>query len=93
MSPYKVVDNPEQNRFEVETASGKATANYHLRDGVINFTSTEVPYDERGKGIASQLARAALDAARARRLRVIPTCPYMAAFIQRHNEYDDLLEK
>lgn len=91
MTAPRVVDNPAASRFELETPSGLAQVHYHLNDGVINFTHTEVPAAEQGKGVASQLARGALDIVRARGLRVIATCPYMAAFIKRHAEYQDLL--
>ncbi len=90
MNTSNVVDNPAKNRFELETPSGQAQVHYKLSEGVINFTHTEVPAAERGQGVASQLARGALDNVRARGLRVIATCPYMAAFIKRHPEYQDL---
>ena len=92
MNTSNVVDNPAKTRFELETPSGLAEAHYKLRDGVINFTHTEVPSAERGQGVASQLARGALDQVRERGLRVVATCPYMAAFIKRHSEYHDLLD-
>ena len=86
-----VSDNKAQNRFEVETPNGLAFVNYRLRGDIITFTHTEVPLADRGHGIAEQLARAALDNARERKLRVVASCAYIAAFVKRHTEYQDLL--
>jgi len=53
----------------------------------ITFTHTEVPEELEGQGIASQLARFALEDARACGLAVIPLCPFINAYIRRHQEY------
>jgi hypothetical protein len=44
-----------------------------------------------GKGLAAKLTRTALDFARAHRLRVVPLCPYVSAYIRRHSEVQDLV--
>ena len=44
-----------------------------------------------GQGIGGTLARAALDFARAEKLKVVPMCQFIAAFIKRHHEYRDLV--
>ena len=88
-----VRDNPERKRFEIDLGDGSfAFAEYTLPAGKIIFTHTEVPQAHEGKGIASVLIRAALAAARERGLKVIPICPFVAAYIQRHPEEQDLLE-
>lgn len=46
-----------------------------------------------GQGLAGQLARRALDDARAEGLRVVPLCPYVAGFIAKHPEYQDLVDQ
>jgi hypothetical protein len=57
---------------------------------VISFIHTEVPKALAGKGIGSRLARHVLEAARAEGLKVVPVCPFIAAWMKRHPEYDDL---
>jgi uncharacterized protein len=57
---------------------------------VIEFIHTEVPGALSGRGVGTRLARHVLDAARAKGLKVIPTCPFIAAWMKRHPEYDDL---
>lgn len=54
-------------------------------------THTYVPPELRGRGLAEQLARAALDEARRRHWRVVPACSYVEVFLQRHPEFGDIV--
>jgi uncharacterized protein len=58
---------------------------------VIDLLHTEVDDRFQGAGLAGKLARASLDAARARHLRVLPTCPYIRSWIRKHPDYADLV--
>jgi predicted GNAT family acetyltransferase len=90
---YAIVDNPQKHRYEADLGDGSfAIAQYRLEPGVITFTHTEVPAAHEGQGIGSALIRFALASARDRGLRVIPVCPFFAAFFKRHAEEQDLLE-
>jgi uncharacterized protein len=89
---WLVVDNPERRRFEIDLGGAMAIAEYTLPAGIIMFTHTEVPPEHEGKGIGTALIRAGLAAARERGLKVIPICPFFAAYIQRHAEEKDLLD-
>lgn len=89
---WTVRDNPERRRFEVDLGDSMAIAEYTLPKGIIMFTHTEVPPEHEGKGIGSALIRASLKAARERGLKVIPICPFFAAYIQKHAEEQDLLD-
>ena len=64
---------------------------YGLASAVMTITHTEVPAEVGGRGIASALVRAALDAARAEGWKVVPACSYAAVWMQKHPEYRDLL--
>ena len=86
-----VVQNKEKSRFELEVEGYTAIAAYTLAGDVITFTHTEVPKELGGKGVGSQLAKGALDGVRAQKLRVIPRCPFIKAYIEKHAEYQDLL--
>ena len=91
--PLLVRDNPERHRFEIDLGDGTfAIAEYTLRPGKILFTHTEVPEAHGGKGFGTTLIRFALDAARERGLKVIPICPFFAAYMQKHGEVQDLLD-
>jgi uncharacterized protein len=87
-----VADNPAANRYEV-SVDGKVVgfSAYVLRPDRVIFTHTEVDPALEGRGIGSRLARGALDDARTRGLRVTPRCPFIAAYVRRHPEYEDLV--
>jgi uncharacterized protein len=88
-----VRNNEAANRFELEAEGRTAVSEYHRRNGTIVFTHTEVPLQLEGKGIGNALAKSALDYARSEGLRVVPRCRFIAAFIKRHPEYQDLVEE
>ena len=88
-----ILDNTARHRFEAAVGDHVAVVGYARHGDAIIFTHTEVPDALRGQGVGDALARAALDSARARKLRVVPLCPFIGAFIRRHTEYQDLLEK
>jgi predicted GNAT family acetyltransferase len=86
-------DNPDKHRFEADLGDGRfAIAQYRLIDGVIVFTHTEVPPQHEGHGIGSALIRFALNSARERGLKVVPICPFFAAYFSSHSEEQDLLD-
>jgi predicted GNAT family acetyltransferase len=88
-----VVNNVAGHRYEAwlgEVLAG--FSQYRLDDDVITFIHTQVADAFEGKGVASTLIRAALDDVRAEgSRRVRPLCPFVRAFIQRHEDYQDLL--
>ncbi len=86
-----VLDNAALSRFELPAEGTAALAYYRLADGVITFTHTETPPQLRRRGFASRLVHDALGAARARGLRVVPRCSFVANYIAQHPEFGDLL--
>jgi uncharacterized protein len=87
----EVTQNTTLSRFELETDGHIATAYYEQKGGVITFLHTEVPPELGGRGVGSQLAKGALDWVRALGLKVVAQCPFVAAYIGKHPEYQDLL--
>ena len=80
------------NRFELQMGDSTAVLQYSVQDGTIFFTHTQVPTELEGKGIGSLLVRAGLDFARNNAYRVVPVCWFVAGYIERHTEYQDLLK-
>ena len=87
-----VVDAPEASRYELRL-DGRliGLAAYRRQDGVIAFTHTEIDEACEGHGLGSRLAAAALDDARRQGLDVVPLCPFIAHYIDRHPEYEKLV--
>ncbi len=88
----QVIDNPERSRFELEEQGLVAFADYRLHGDRLSIPHVEAPPALRGTGAAGRLMTGVLDIARERGLKVVPLCPYAAAFIQRHPEYQDLVD-
>lgn len=91
--PTTVRNNPERHRYEITVDDALAgIAGYRLEPGVVVFTHTEIDSAYKGQGLGSQLARAALDDVRASGLRLVPECPFIASYLERHPEYADLVD-
>ena len=90
---YAIRDNPQKHRFEADLGDGSlAIAEYNLLHGKIVFTHTEVPPAHEDQGIGTALIRFGLRSARERGLQVIPICPFLAAYIKKNAEEQDLLD-
>lgn len=65
--------------------------NTRLRGNRVIFTHTQVEPAHEGEGLGSVLAESALDDVRRRGLMAVPLCPFIAAYIERHPDYADLV--
>jgi predicted GNAT family acetyltransferase len=88
---FHVMHDEAKQQFELVAEGHKSLLTYHRVPGVISFDHTEVSPQLAGQGIAAKMTRSALDFARAEKLRVVPACSYVAAFIRKNAEYQDLL--
>jgi predicted GNAT family acetyltransferase len=88
----KVDDNPARHRYEI-TADGELAGFtvYELRPDVIAFMHTEIGDEFGGRGLGSILIRCTLDDVRTRGLAVLPYCPFVRSWLERHNDYVDLV--
>jgi uncharacterized protein len=92
VSEFPVVDNPAAERFEIRAADKLAGFTlYKRRRGLIAFIHTEVEPEFEGHGVASRLISSALDTARSEGLVVLPFCPFVRGYIEKHHEYLDLV--
>lgn len=91
MQASQVVDNPAKNQIELMVDGLLSVIEYRRQQGMIYFLHTRVPPALEGRGIASQMAKFALDAARDRGDKVVPLCPFVSAYINRHSEYQSLV--
>lgn len=88
---YHVTHNEGESRFEISLEGKTALVDYRKKDNVIIVTHTEVPAEFEGRGIAAALTKCLLDYARLNNLQVLPLCSYTKAYLQRHNEYADIV--
>jgi predicted GNAT family acetyltransferase len=86
-----VVDNKAQHRFELAVEGGLAFANYRPTPQAVIITHTETPRALRGRGIASDLVRGALELILADGHKVIAGCSFVADYLRKHPEYSDLV--
>ncbi len=86
-----VGDNRKAERYEITVDGERAGfVTYRLSPGVITFLHTETDPARQRRGLGSRLVRDALDDARGRGLTVRAVCPFVAWFIQTHEDYQDL---
>ena len=89
--PFAIRHEPGARRFVADIEGQAAYITYRERDGlVLELDHTYVPKALRGGGMASALTAHALDYARERGSRVVPSCPFVAAYMRRHPEYRGL---
>ncbi len=89
----EVIHNPAENRFEAWVDGQLAKLDYMEDGGTIVMTHVGVPYEFRGNGVAGKITQAGLDYAKAKFLRVIPMCSYVAAYIRRNPQYRELTNR
>lgn len=87
-----VKHNEAEHRFEINVGGEAAVLEYQRVGGDIIFTHTEVPPAYEGKGLANKLTVTGLDYARDNHLKVVPQCPFVAAYIRKHPEYQALTQ-
>jgi len=92
-SSVEVTDNPDATRYEAHVGEQLAGfARYVRRGGRTFFVHTEIDKAFGGQGIGTALVRGALDAERAAGTPIVPLCPFVRAYVERHPDYDDIVD-
>ena len=91
--PYIVNNNEKTQRFEIHEAGELAYLEYRYFKNDIALMHTFVPEVLEGKGIASTLAHSALQWAKENQKPVIVYCPFVAAYLKKHTEYNSIIDK
>lgn len=89
---YEIVHHPERNRFEIHKNGLTAYVEYLPYNGGIDLIHTIVPRAMQGRGVAALLVGAAMNYARIHGLKVIPSCPYVPAYLERHPADKELVD-
>lgn len=85
-----VHNNRGESRFELTEGGETAVAAYERDGDAVIFTHTVVPEQLRGQGIGSRLIAGALAQVRGEGLKVVPQCPFVAAYLRDHPGAADL---
>jgi len=87
-----VQHDPEARKFFVAVDGGESRLSYRpAGDGELDFHSTFTSPELRGRGLAAAVVARGFDYARENGFKVIPSCPYVAAFVDRQPQYADLV--
>lgn len=90
LEELEVIHNPAANRFEMWIEGQLSKLDYTENGNTIVMMHVGVPVEYRGYGAAGKITQAGLEYAKAKSLRVIPMCSYVAAYIRSHPEYIEL---
>lgn len=86
-----VRDNTSASRFELPVDGSIAFANYRTAGDRVIITHTETPPALRGRGIASELVKGALELIRADGRKVVAGCSFVVDYLEQHPEYADIV--
>ena len=90
----EIVRKEQRHRYEA-LLDGELAGfmTYRLHEGTIELVHTEIDDAFEGKGVGSVFVRDVLDEIRRDGTRrVIPSCPFVAEWIDRHPDYADLVD-
>ena len=93
LEKLEIIHNESENRFETWIDNQLSKLDYMQDGDTIVMTHVGVYPEHRGQGIAGKLTQVALEYAKERSFRVIPMCPYIAAYIRRNTQYEDLTKQ
>ncbi|GMU94799.1 MULTISPECIES: GNAT family N-acetyltransferase [Ignavibacterium] len=88
----EVIHDKNNSRFVIRIDGEESFVEYSLYENVMELYHTYTPPQLRGKGLAEKVVRTALEYAKQNNLKVVPSCSYVAVFLQRHPEYSELKE-
>ena len=92
MENYKLIDNVALHQYEFRIGDLIPRIEYiKTKNGEIYLTHTEVPSALEGKGVCSSLVRLALEDIERQQLRLVPLCPFVAGYVQKHPEWKRLV--
>jgi len=95
MSEVTVVNNAAKSRFEAQVDGEMVgRVDYVTSGNTIDLQHTVVEPGHEGEGVGSKLVRGVLERLQVEKppLTVIPTCPFVRSYLQRHPEYQGLVD-
>ncbi|MGM5629426.1 GNAT family N-acetyltransferase [Apibacter raozihei] len=93
MSEYELIDNTENNQYEIQIGRFTPRIEYIKTDDEIYLTHTEVPMELEGRGVGSGFLEQVLIDIDKQGLRLVPMCPFVAGYLKKHPEWKRLVVK
>ena len=85
--------NEAEKQFEMKIESHTAFIEYTMKDDKIYLTHTEVPKELEGHGIGSVLVKKTLQHIKDHNLILVPSCSFVAAYVDKHPEWQSILSE
>lgn len=93
MNAVSVRDNSAARRYEMEVDGKSAFITYRRSGDVVTLLHAEVPRELSGRGLGSALVQGTLELVRSQGQRVVPRCPFIASYIKKHAQFQDLIAR
>ncbi len=90
---FQLIDNKTNSQYEFHAGEFTPKIEYIKTGSKIFLTHTEVPMQLQGKGIGNILVSEVLEDIKQTGLSLVPLCPFVAAYIKRHPEWNFLVSK
>lgn len=90
---FKLIDNVSASQYEIEVDGLKPRIVYIRKQNQIHLTHTEVPTQLEGRGIGSALLKLVLEDIKEKKLTLVPVCPFIVSYIERHPEWKTIVLK
>ena len=89
----ELIDITAENQYEIEVGCETALIEYIIKDGKIYLTHTEVPTGLQGQGVGNVLVEKVLQRVKQDKHVLVPSCSFVARYIDRHPEWRSLLSE
>lgn len=86
-----LVDNEARSRFEFDLEGQMGLIDYRKEGGRVHLLHTEVPAALGGRGYGSEMVKQALAEIKKDGDRVVPRCSFVAAYIDKNPEWQDMV--
>jgi len=93
VNAVSVRDNSAARRYEMEVDGKSAFITYRRSGDVVTLLHAEVPRELSGRGLGSALVQGTLELVRSQGQRVVPRCPFIASYIKKHAQFQDLIAR
>jgi predicted GNAT family acetyltransferase len=91
MNDNKFTNNKEEQTFELYVDGQRSFIEYQMEEDSVYLSHTEVPEEQSGAGIASELVEKTFHYLEENNLKMVPGCSYVRIYLQRHPEWNRLL--